>query len=87
MLQTYEAIYDHGNVRWLDTPPDAEGARLLVTVLSSGAVKPAATGVMQPKSLEDALKAVVLLNPYRDVVDPVTWQRDIRNERALPGRD
>ena len=87
MLQTYEAIYDHGNVRWLDTPPDAEGARLLVTVLSSGAVKPAATGVMPAKSLEDALKAVVLLNPYRDVVDPVTWQRDIRNERALPGRD
>jgi hypothetical protein len=87
MLKTYEAIYDHGNVRWLDTPPDAEGARLLVTVLPSGTVKPAATGVMPAKSLEDALKAVVLLNPYRDAVDPVAWQRDIRNERALPGRD
>ena len=85
MLKTYEAIFDHGNVRWLDKPPDAEGARLLVTVLSS--VKPAATEVMPPKSLEDALKAAVLLNPYRDVVDPVAWQRDIRNERALPGRD
>lgn len=87
MLRTYEAIYDHGNVRWLDTPPDAEGARLLITVLSSGAVKPAATGAMPTKSLEDALNAVVLLNPYRDVVDPVVWQRDIRNERVLPGRD
>lgn len=33
MLKSYEAIYDHGQVRWLDTPPDVDGARLIVTLL------------------------------------------------------
>jgi hypothetical protein len=34
-----------------------------------------------------ALAAVRKLNPYRDIADPVSWQREMREDRPLPGRD
>lgn len=37
--------------------------------------------------LAAALAAAVVLNPFRDVADPVAWQREQRYDRGLPGRD
>jgi len=34
-----------------------------------------------------ALEKIRKLNPYRDITDPVEWQREIREDRPLPGRD
>jgi hypothetical protein len=87
MLQTYEAIYEHGIVRWLDGPPEMNEARLLVTVLSGPVATSATTDARRSNDLANALKAAVLLNPYRDVVDSVAWQREVRDDRALPGRN
>jgi hypothetical protein len=33
-----------------------------------------------PVKLDEALKKVVELNPFRDIEDPVEWQRRIRDE-------
>jgi len=33
-LQSYEAIYDHGQVKWLGDRPQVEQARVIVTILS-----------------------------------------------------
>ena len=33
-----------------------------------------------------ALAEVRRLDPYRAITDPVAWQRDIRQDRPLPGR-
>lgn len=33
MLRSYEAIYDHGKVRWLGEQPVEEEMRVIVTVL------------------------------------------------------
>ena len=40
------------------------------------------------EALQTALDKVVALNPYRDIKDPVQWQRELRAEwdRPLPGR-
>lgn len=37
MLQSYEAIYDHGQIRWLTDKPPVEEARVIVTMLPSQA--------------------------------------------------
>jgi len=87
MLQTYEAIYDHGKVRWVDAPPAMNEARLLVTVLSDTPTTSAVPEAALGNNLAVALKAAVLLNPYRDVADPEAWQREVRSDRVLPGRD
>ncbi len=36
---------------------------------------------------ESALESVRKLNPYRDITDPVEWQREMREDRPLPGHD
>ncbi len=32
-FQSYEAIYQNGQVKWLDGPPDVKTARVIVTIL------------------------------------------------------
>jgi hypothetical protein len=40
-LQSYEAIYDHGQMKWLGDKPQVEEARVIVTILSgSSAIAP-----------------------------------------------
>jgi hypothetical protein len=34
-----------------------------------------------------ALASVRRMNPYRDIADPASWQREIRQDRPLPFRD
>jgi len=39
-LQSYEAIYDHGQMKWLGDRPQVEEARVIVTILSDKVVIP-----------------------------------------------
>ena len=66
MLQSYEAIYDHGQLRWIADKPPVEEARVIVTMLSeqSGApIKsrpvPSARIAGQGKILGDIVSPVV----------------------------
>jgi hypothetical protein len=34
-----------------------------------------------------ALRKLRELGTFKDIIDPVAWQREIRKDRALPGRD
>lgn len=53
MLKSYEALYEHGRIRWLETPPDVALARVIVTVLPEPKVDPAAP--LHPEESVDAL--------------------------------
>jgi hypothetical protein len=33
MLQSYEAIYEHGRLRWVNDAPDRENLKVIVTVV------------------------------------------------------
>jgi len=37
--------------------------------------------------LGQALEKLVEARPFGDIVDPVAWQREIRKDRPLPGRE
>lgn len=37
--------------------------------------------------LQDKLEAAVQVNPFWDIADPRAWQREIRQDRPLPGRE
>ena len=52
---------------------------------SVSAVLPATPETIQRRMA--ALARVRSLNPYRDIADPVAWQREIRKDRPLPGRE
>jgi len=39
------------------------------------------------RRLAEALRNLQAANPFKDITDPVAWQREIRQDRPLPGRD
>jgi len=48
--------------------------------------KQSSTDSERRKRLAIALEKAVTMNPYAEV-DPITWVREQRDERVLPGRD
>ena len=47
--------------------------------------------VPQPKQnrtrIQEIIRQLQELGAYKDIKDPVAWQREIRKDRPLPGRD
>lgn len=41
----------------------------------------------QRRDLSEALEAASRINPFQDLSDPVSWQKDTRQDRPLPERD
>ena len=37
--------------------------------------------------IQQLWKELQALKPFKDIKDPVAWQREIRKDRPLPGRD
>ena len=70
MLQRYEAIYDHGQPRWLTDKPPVEEARVIVTPIPSQAS--AATQTRRAPSARIAGKGRIL----GDIVAPVAPEGD-----------
>lgn len=45
------------------------------------------TGKHSPSAIKKAIRNLQQINAYRDIKDPVSWQKEIRRDRKLPGRD
>ncbi len=93
-LETDAEIGADGSVKLLSPLPawlKPGRAHLVLTVESSqGGEQPkrqklSATPEMIAQR-QAALEEIRKLNPYRNITDPVAWQKDIREDRPLPGR-
>lgn len=40
-----------------------------------------------PEAIKQAIRNLQAVDAYADIDDPVAWQREIRKDRPLPGRD
>lgn len=73
----------------LPLPAELSGGRVKVTATLAAADAPGETGGATPAMLRrrlEALEQLRVLNPFRELTDPVAWQREIRQDRPLPGR-
>ncbi|MEK7249057.1 MAG: hypothetical protein AAB209_01410 [Bacteroidota bacterium] len=86
MLYTYEAILKGNELEWLNDKPEIVNGnnpvRVQVTLLDTDSVKKS-----DGKNLAEILEELARLDPFKDITDPVEWQREIRRERPLPGRE
>jgi antitoxin component of MazEF toxin-antitoxin module len=39
------------------------------------------------KAIQQAIRNLQKVNAYSDIKDPIAWQKEIRKDRSLPGRD
>jgi antitoxin component of MazEF toxin-antitoxin module len=59
--------------------------------LQSGQKTVIALPILEPKQnharIQEVLRQLQETGVYKDIRDPVTWQREIRKDRLLPGRE
>lgn len=84
----YDAVLRGDTLEWIGARPvglpqdeAVEVEVVLKTVKSFDAEEE------RKRKIGEALDALVKLNPFRDIDDPVAWQREIRADRPLPGRE
>ena len=88
MLSVLRAVIQGDHIEWQDDPgkllPEGQAKRALITILDSP--EDYSTEQVRKRRIL-ALRKLTALNPFRDVQDPVEWQRANRVDRDLPGRE
>jgi hypothetical protein len=83
---TYRGIWKNNQLIWVGArPQEAEdGAEVEVTF-----VKPEIPARPKPTPAEvlAAFERLAAAGTFADIEDPVAWQREVRKDRPLPGRD
>lgn len=84
MLHTYKAMLRGNRVEWLDAPPpDSRPTAVHITLLEEeNTPGDSARG----REMLAPLEALANAGGLRSVPDPVAWQREVRQDRLLPGR-
>ncbi len=90
MLNTYKAVLRGSRLEWRDnSPPEVsteQGIPVEVTVLRDqrwSASRASDAG----KRMASALEKLAVSGGVAEIEDPVAWQREMRQDRRLPGRD
>lgn len=91
MLKSYEAIYDHGRIKWLGEAPTFKRVRVVLVAddaneLDEALVAEKPNGA-QLVSIIRATPPELLESIAEKFGDPVEWQREQRKDRLLPGRE
>jgi hypothetical protein len=84
MLRTYEGVLEGDRVRWTgeDAPATDRPLRVHITVLEVEAEEEE-----RGQKMADALSRLAESGAFSGIEDPGAWQREIREDRPLPGRD
>ena len=84
MLPTYRATLTNGHIEWDDKPPDERRpVRVMITILEPADME---TGQSNGPAMAAALKEIADRGGV-GIGDPAEWQREIRKDRPLPGRE
>jgi hypothetical protein len=84
-MRTYTALLHGDRVEWLGEAPESQTdapLRVQVTI-----VEPVAEGPARGPAMAAILEKLAARGTFAAIPDPVAWQREIRQDRALPGRE
>jgi hypothetical protein len=85
MSTTYKAILRGDRVEWLGEAPDTNGGvAVQITVIQQ---ETPAERAARGQAVLEALNALAASGAAEAFGDPLEWQREIRKDRPLPGRD
>lgn len=88
MHATYRAVLHGNHLEWKDEEPEVQPDRdveVFVTILDVS--EPAATAKTRGAAMAAALEQLAAAGGARSFGDAAEWERDIRDERVLPGRE
>ena len=82
--RTYKAVLHGKRVEWLDGKPESPHS---LTVRVKTPIKRWKSEAARKAAMSDALDKLSKSGAFSGIEDPVAWQREIRKDRPLPGRD
>ena len=90
MLNSYKAVLKGSHLEWRgESPPEISedrGISVEVTVLRDEGRRASRTPAAG-RRMAAALEKLAASGAVAGIEDPVAWQREIRRDRPLPGRD
>ena len=89
MLKTYKAKLKDDHIEWAESPPPALNGGttdVLVTVLGLHEAVMADKAELRRRRVA-ALERIAARGGIKSIPDPVAWQREMREDRPLPGRE
>ncbi len=88
-METYQGILREGRIEWSGEAPKLpahhQGVRVQVTLLER--VEEVQEGGTQGQRMAAALERVAAACSLVGIPDPAAWEREVREDRPLPGRD
>lgn len=88
MLPTYEAVLTGNRLEWRqDMPPKADHHHSIVVLVTILETTPDIPQPTHPgKRMAEALEKLARIHALSTITDPKQWERDLRQDRILPGR-
>lgn len=89
MFQTLPAVLHGSHLEWTGAVPEALDSGRPITVEVVVLTPPTApiSDAERRRRLGAILREVAKREPFASIEDPVAWQREIREDRPLPGRE
>lgn len=85
-MQTYRAILKGNRLEWTDSEPtDLNSEQPVEVTILDTLDRPNRT--TQGQRMAEALERLAAAAGLSHIEDPVEWQREIRKDRPLPGRE
>ena len=86
-MRTYKALLHGDRLEWLDEAPESQAdapLRVHVTVLEQA---PPAEAHARRHAMAAMLEKLAEHHTFSTITDPVSWQRELRQDRVMPGRE
>ncbi|HEV7798085.1 MAG TPA: hypothetical protein VGO73_08015 [Pyrinomonadaceae bacterium] len=84
MSESYKALLKGDHLEWTDVVPDHLASEQAVEVIILDEPEQMAE---RRRRMAEALENLAASDAFSEISDPVEWQREIRKDRPLPGRD
>lgn len=86
MLATYRAVLRGDQLEWVEEAPqlpeNRESVPVIVTIMPELEITPDE----RRRRVADTLAKLAEIGAFAEIDDPVEWQREVRRDRPLPGR-
>ncbi|MEG5061667.1 hypothetical protein QUB60_28395 [Microcoleus sp. A2-C5] len=86
MLRTFEALLKGKFLEWTNDAPQQSDRplKVYVTLLEE---KSSISAECRRQKIVEILEKLAASQAFEEVTNPVAWQREMRQDRPLPGRD
>lgn len=87
MLEKYRAVIEQGRITWQDeVPRELKSSKPIIVDVSPVEPQPKPKR-SNGKKMAAILRKIAETGGISSIKDPVKWQREIRKDRPLPGRE